>query len=241
MKKSTKNLLILHGWASKVERWHSLKKLLEKESWQVIIPSLPGFAKNKLDRPWLLEDYSQWVSRKIRKLNWREFYLLGHSFGGSVAIKTALLKPKGLKGIILISSAGIRKNFSFKKIFFYFLAKSGKLLFKLPFLSLFQKISKKILYRLAGESDYLKAKGYTKESLKLILKQDIRKDLKKIDLPVLIIWGAKDKATKLKEAIIFKKELVNSQLIVYDEVGHSLPFEKTSEIAKEIIKFSQSV
>ena len=85
-------LLILHGWGSKYDRWKKVGELLQ-ENFKAIIPDLPGFGKSQeLSEPWNLDDYVEWVfefSDLLPELK-NGFYLLGNSFGGSVAVKFSI-------------------------------------------------------------------------------------------------------------------------------------------------------
>ncbi len=61
-----KNLIILHGWQSKTERWEPLVNILSK-NFNVYLPSLPGFGNNKLVTAWDLSNYSNWLTSYIKK------------------------------------------------------------------------------------------------------------------------------------------------------------------------------
>lgn len=61
-----KNLVILHGWQSKIQRWQPLVKILSK-NFNVYLPSLPGFGKKKLNKVWDLSDYADWLADYLKK------------------------------------------------------------------------------------------------------------------------------------------------------------------------------
>jgi pimeloyl-ACP methyl ester carboxylesterase len=216
-----KKIIILHGWHSKIKRWTVFKKIMEQYGWQVFLPQLPGFGKIQLARPWDLTDYLDWLRRFIKNKQLNNFFLLGHSFGASIALKYAAQKPKELEKLVLVNSAGIRKKAGIKKNFFLILAKTGKLIF----------------YILAREKDYFKANKMMKETMKRILKEDLSSILAKIKAQTLIIWGEKDKLTPIKDGHLLQKLIPNSKLIVYNDIGHNIPFKKTKELAREVNSF----
>src|SRR3989344_891612 len=82
---SGKPFLILHGWQSSSDRWMKVGELLQ-EKYRVIIPDLPGFGKSEEPKEaWSLDSYVDWLlefTAKVLELN-KEFYILGHSFGGA--------------------------------------------------------------------------------------------------------------------------------------------------------------
>ncbi|PIS09146.1 hypothetical protein COT75_02705 [Candidatus Beckwithbacteria bacterium CG10_big_fil_rev_8_21_14_0_10_34_10] len=233
----SKNIVILHGWASKLQRWESIKKKFEEKGLRVFLPSLPGFSKEEIVKAYNLDDYISWLKNYLKEKKIKDFYLLGHSFGGSLGIKYAALKNKDLKGLILVNSAGIRKKLTFKKLIFLIIAKSGKALFYLPPFCFFSKLAQKALYLVAREKDYFLASKIMKKTMKKILKEDLTGKLQKIKAPVLIIWGRKDKVTPLKDGLMMKKAIPNSKLLVYNNSGHSLPFKKSQCFTKDILDF----
>lgn len=89
--------LILHGWGRGSQSWQKFLDLVKDKvdiqkssSLQIIIPDLPGFGQS--DYPpeaWSVGDYAEFVWQFLEKLNIKNFYLLGHSFGGRIAIKMA--------------------------------------------------------------------------------------------------------------------------------------------------------
>jgi len=236
-----KSLVILHGWAGERKRWQKFKKQMEKRGWRVFLPALPGFGQEKIVQPWTLADYCQWLENFLQKKGLKKIFLLGHSFGGRLTLKFASQEPKNLKGIILVNSAGLKKKFNFKKIFFWPVAKIGKLIFFLPPFCLFKKPGRWLFYKLVGERDYYQADKVMRQTLKKVLREDLSRLLKRIKIPTLLVWGGKDKITPLKDGCLFKSEIANSRLIVYDREGHGLPFKKSRRLAGDIDKFYNDV
>ena len=62
-------------------------------------------------------------------------------------------------------------------------------------------------------------------------------DLKKLTLPLLLLWGAKDQFQPLSSAERFKKEFPETQLRVISDSDHFLPLEKGEEVAQILIEF----
>ena len=232
-----KNIVILHGWGSKIKKWQGFKKEMEEKNWRVFLPQLPGFGTTRLVKAWDLSDYTDWLKKFLAQRGFKEYLLLGHSFGGSVAIKLTAQKPKGLKGLILVNSAGIRERISFKKSLFLIIAKIGRLIFLLPPFCLLKQPARWLLYTLAREKDYYRANKVMRQTMRRILKEDLKPCFSKIKTSTLIIWGEKDQDTPLKNAYLMKKAISNSQLVVYNNIGHGLPFKKTKKLVQEIINF----
>jgi pimeloyl-ACP methyl ester carboxylesterase len=59
--------------------------------------------------------------------------------------------------------------------------------------------------------------------------------IKNINVPTLIIWGKKDTLIPLKFGERFKREIINSQLVFFDELGH-VPHEENSQKTVTAVK-----
>lgn len=232
-------IVILHGWGANKSRWEGVKSLLEQKGFQVFVPDLPGFGQEPdPPLPWGLEEYANWVVRKTQDWNLEKFILLGHSFGGSVAVKIAADFPEKAVKLILVNSSGIRlTNLSLKMRLWLPIVHFGHFVFTLPMLRNYQQLSRKILYEILGSPDYFGAEGIKKESLKKIFSQDIREDLKKIQAPTWIIWAKKDRQTPLRWAKIFQENIPNSQLKIVEGAGHVFPYHESQEFIDLIESF----
>jgi len=236
-------LLILHGWGSNSARWQRVKELIEKEGIEVLILDLPGFGITPSpEKPWGREDYINWIFQKIKEKNWDEFNLLGHSFGGGLAVKIAtnpalFKKGGGIEKLILCAPAIIKRK-SIKAYLFYWVAFLGKKIFSLPGFKLFYPFVQKLIYKLAGARDYYVADGMMKETMKKIGKEeDLEMILEKIKIPTLILWGKRDDVLPLKDAFYIKEKIKDSQLKIIPKVRHSPHREAPEELAKILIQF----
>ena len=163
--------------------------------------------------------------------------ILGHSFGGSIALKLALHQPNLIKGLILVNSSGLRGHPTLKTYLFLGLAKLGKLLFFIPPLMLLRPLARWLLYHLVGEKDYFLAHGVMHATLKNVLKEDLTPLLSQINLPTLIIWGQHDTTTPLAMGQRFHRLIPNSQFEVLP-TSHGLPFKQPQALAKLVKAFA---
>lgn len=210
-------LVILHGWGSAIARWQPLVKKLES-ALPVILPALPQ------DKVRSTADFADWLYQKTKSR--RAFYLLGHSFGGQIAINFASRYPRRVKKLILVNSAGVRRP-------------SLKARLIKPFASALSFVPdsvKRLVYRVIGETDYFQASRVMKETMKLILKEDQRQAMKKITVSTLILWGKADRYTPLSDGELTHRLIKNSLWNVYDG-GHGLPFTHVQPLAEKILWF----
>src|SRR3989338_3932605 len=82
-----KTILILHGWGSNSSQWEGVQDSLVELGFRVIVPDLPGFGRTKEpSSPWNIKDYTVFIRNFITALNLYTHALVGHSFGGRIAI-----------------------------------------------------------------------------------------------------------------------------------------------------------
>ncbi len=223
--------MLIHGWGASKNKLYPLKKELEKLGWKVFLPKLPGFEKPAPVKVWGIEDYSDYLYEKARKYFRDEnFLVFGHSFGGGVAIKIASEK-KNVMAVILCAARGIRRGKFLKRFIFNLLAKAGKIFVFIPPLAY---EFRKLLYKAAGEHDYEKAQGIMKKIFKRIISEDLSPLLQLIKIPTLILWGNKDRITPIKDALLAKRLVRKCDLIIFEDQGHRLPYEKPKDLAKNI-------
>ncbi|MFH1181187.1 MAG: alpha/beta hydrolase [bacterium] len=226
-----RTLLVLHGWGRGSISWLKIKEILEAKGVKVLVPDLPGFGRNPWPKnPWAIDDYAKWVKDFAEKNNLGPFFLLGHSFGGRIAIKFAVKYPEKLTGLILMSAAGITRRKSLKNFAFFVLAKAGKLFFR-------QRLFKRIIYKLAGARDYMLAGGIMRETMKKTISENLKPYLSKISVETLIIWGKNDKETPVADAYLINKAIPGSKLEILDNIGHRINFEVPEVLAQKIIEF----
>ncbi|PIS17268.1 MAG: hypothetical protein COT59_01545 [Candidatus Nealsonbacteria bacterium CG09_land_8_20_14_0_10_42_14] len=230
------DILILHGWGwpVSVPQWVRVKELLEKQGYKVLVPDLPGFGENPSPiKPWIISDYVEWVKDFFEKNNLSQVFLLGHSFGGSVAVKFSVKYPERVRKLILVDSAGIRKKRLKKEI----QKAVAHFLNRFSFLP-FYKFARKIAYRtLFKTSDYLLAEGVMKETYLNVIKEDISEIFSQIAVPTLLIWGEKDGITPLRHANFIKNQIAGAELEIIPNVRHNPQKEAPEILAEKIVRF----
>ena len=213
-------LLILHGWGQSSLNWQNTLDNLPPGITGIAL-DLPSFGGTQpLPNNPGVPEYSNFVKSFIDKQKLKNVTLLGHSFGGQIAVDFSLRFPKLISHLILVSPACIRKLHPGKKSQ---LAKAAKPLLKVLTPGLYDHIFKRI-----ASENYLKSTPTQREILNKILYQDYSSKIKDISIPTSIIWGEKDGITTTKEAYKINEEIKVSKLEIIPGVGHS-PHRKTPE------------
>ncbi len=158
------------------------------------------------DKPLTVKDYADGVIKLLDNLNVQKVDVVGHSFGGRVAIYLASVYGDRINKLVLVDSAGLkprRKIGYYLKVFVYKLRKFFGL-----------DLSK------YGSSDYKKLCGPMKKTFVNVVNFDQKAQLSCILCPTLIIWGGKDKTTPIYMARKLNKKIQKSELFVIEKAGH---------------------
>jgi len=226
-------IVILHGWGSSSRSWEKVAEVLEGEGFSVFVPNLPGFGGTKPPKKnWGTDEYGEWVTKYIEMINRENIILLGHSFGGRIAIRLgAQGNISNVIGLILVGAAGIR-HYRAKEQAAGWAARKAKFLKTIPGYEYLRWFFYRFVLR---KKDYFEARGMMREVLKRVVGEDLAPLLKEIKLPTLIIWGERDKMTPLEDGYLMSQEINGSSLRIVPNAGHALNLEKPEELAEIII------
>ena len=235
-------ILILHGWGSSSNAWGRDIEILREAGFGVIIPDLPGFGESPAPvRAWGVDDYSGLVLRFLQALDVHPAVIVGHSFGGRVAIRLLLQSPEIAKGLLLCASSGLKKKRTRKQEAQHFIAKVGGPIFSVYPFSKVHSLARRLLYRSIGEYDYYRAAGTMRDTFKRVIDEDIAVEIKKLHHPTLIVWGDQDNVTPIGDAYRFHQLIKGSRVEVIEGVGHRLYDEQPEKFCKFVIDFVREI
>jgi pimeloyl-ACP methyl ester carboxylesterase len=102
-------VVFLHGWALGRRSYrHAIARLVALGC-KVYAPNLPGFGRTPelTGRSFSFAGYADWVHGFLDALKITEpVFLIGHSFGGGVAVKVAHRRPERVRTLVLVNSVG---------------------------------------------------------------------------------------------------------------------------------------
>lgn len=227
-----KPIIFLHGWRSMGSIWLNFFDQLKNMGFFALALDLPGFGQSQMPKKnFCLRDYATIVGEFIKKLKLKNPVIVGHSFGGNIALKLALIEPSMAKSLVLVDASGVRQKTNKKNLAAIF-AKIVKPLF----LPSFMQPLRKLIYEKMGAADYLATPALQKTFLN-ITNEDLTESLKNIETKTLIIWGEGDKETPLGQAYILKNNLKNSRLVILKNAGHFPFLDQPDEFMKIITNY----
>ncbi len=206
-------LVFLHGWQSSGDAFLGNINHFSYNNNIVLIDFL-GFGKSDVpSKPLDTILHAISIYELLLKENFKNIILVGHSFGGRVAVLLASMFNIKLKGLVLVASAGIMPK---RSLLYYLKVYSYKFSKKL----VAKKLLPKKFLRLFGSKDYKQVTGVMRTSLIQIVNQDLKSFLQNVNTKTLIVNGSKDKSVPLKVAKIFNKNIKRSELVVMKGKGH---------------------
>lgn len=217
-------IIFLPGWNSPAEIFSNQFKIDN-----LLAINLPGFFDSEKPQAiWGVSDYADFLSAFLTKFAITNPVLVGHSFGGAVALRYA--SRNYVKKLILIGAAIVRTKTS-QTIIYYLGAKILKTL--APWLA---KKMRHAFYNRIGSLDYLES-GQMTDIYQKIIREDSQSYLKGVqNIPVTLIWGEKDLATPLSQAYLIKEQLPNSYIHVLSGAGHYCFLDNKEDFTKVFFK-----
>jgi len=219
-----KDIVLLHGWGQNIEMMKPLGDKLP--NYHITIIDFPGFGES--DEPsnsLTIYDYVDILEEFLEDINIYDPVVMGHSFGGRVAIVYA--SRNTVEKLVLFGSPCIRHERKSVK------EKVLKTIKKLPGMDLIGEYAKKYI----GSDDYRNASPVMRETLVNVINEDLSGCAKKIECPTLLIWGTNDTAAPIEEARELESILVDGGLVELPGLSHYAYLEALPQVINILNNF----
>lgn len=215
-------VIALHGWGRDLESIRELGDLLAR-SYSVFLIDLPGFGKSQApSSTWGTLEYASKILEFASSQGIERFHLLGHSFGGRVAIRIASLAPTQVMSLTLIGSAGLRPKRKLTAQLKIFLLKTLAKLARRADKLLSSDFAHSWVRKRFGSEDYRNA-GEMRSILVKTINEDLTDFASQISSNSLLLWGELDDQTPVEMGQRLNRLIPNSKLILLPQKGHE-PF-----------------
>ena len=242
-KGSGRAVVLIHGNAGDLHDFEFGTLNLLARSYHVMAFDLPGHGLSKMPRQGkgTIQEQAVILHQALTALSIKDPIMVGHSWGGAIALAYALLYPRDISALVVLAPAAYSDHRHDAPL---------GLLLRLPVVSdvcittlkpfLGRKLLKKSLKEAFSPDpmpdDYFKsatAVWLDRKRLKAFIKEDLMVDSSleelspqypKIHVPVIIVTGDSDLTVSPEQnALNLHKVIVNSELLMIPHAGHQIP------------------
>ncbi len=190
------SVVFLHGWGGDASAFSFVAKQLL--GFRCLLVDFDGFGCSpEPSLPFTVGDYAKNVLDEMKKSGIESAAVVGHSFGGRVALEMAAFNPSSVSALVLVDSAGLRPK---RKLSYYAKILTHKLLVALGYSGL------------KGSAEYRVLSPVMKKTFKNVVNYDQTNLLPKIACPTALFWGKTDDQTPPYMAKKFQKYIADSSI-----------------------------
>jgi pimeloyl-ACP methyl ester carboxylesterase len=212
----------LHGWAREARDFVLAAQLLADRGVASVALDLPGFGSSPAPHTaGGARHYAELIVPTLREIGDGPLLLVGHSFGGRVAVVVASEHPDLVGGLVLTGVPQlVRQGGSARTPFAY------RAIRWLTRHRLLRESRLETARQKYGSRDYRNAQGVIRDVLVATVQETYESELRTLTLPIAFVWGEVDREVPL-EIATRAAALVQgpTTLEVVTGVGHLLPLE----------------
>jgi len=223
-------VLALHGWARTHRDFDAAVSGEGHDALPALALDLPGFGASPAPpAAWGAEAYAEMVGSVLGDME-SPVVVLGHSFGGRVALHLAVRYPEAvgalvLTGAPLLHAAGRRGP----------APPRYRLIRTLRRLHLVSEDALEQARQRFGSADYRAAEGVMRNVLARSVNETDETQLDAVQCPVHLIWGGDDTAAPTEVAERALSRLAHGDLTVVPGVGHLTPSLIPAELRAAVV------
>ncbi|PYQ35044.1 MAG: hypothetical protein DMF57_04295 [Acidobacteria bacterium] len=222
-------LILLHGLGGSADWWRHNIEALEREH-RVYALDLVGFGRNRFflrrsSLPLAFDELAALLARWIESEFHEPVHVVGNSMGGHVAIHLAARRPDLVRSLVLVNSTGIPFEIAPGAHLANLIVPRGAMSFA--------RILARDIFR-AGPTAMTVA--FTR-----LLRDDARPTMRRLTMPVLLLWGERDPLVPLTYARQMLEAIPNARLVVIPYAGHVPMWENPRAFNDALLAFFRTV
>ena len=249
-------VVLVHGLGGIIENWCALAPGLAQRH-RVLIPDLPGHGRSALlSEARNLDPLSDAALGLAEAEGIRGAVWIGHSLGGVVALRAAVLRPAAVRGVVLAAAAGIGSASRSARLTLAVLGatRPGRLIAPFRHAWAHSRIGRRIAFGWWGAADsgalepdiaeaFLLGPSLhtdTRQAARALLVSDPRAELDRVTCPCLCLWGASDNWVGPEDGMEYARRL-RAPLRTIAGCGHLLIGERPDACLAAIEEFVDSL
>ena len=249
-------LVLVHGLGGIIENWSALAPALA-ERHRVLVPDLPGHGRSApLPEARDIDALTEAVlaiadGEEIGGAVW-----FGHSLGGLVAVRAAVLRPETVRGVVLAAAAGIgsASRAAHVTLAVLGLARPGRVIAPFRHAWAHSRLGRRVAFGWWGIADpdalepelaeaFLVGPAHhtdTRQAARAMLVSDPRRELDRVTCPCLCLWGASDNWVRPGDGMEYARRL-GAPLRTIAGCGHLLIGERPDACLAAVRDFLESL
>jgi pimeloyl-ACP methyl ester carboxylesterase len=213
-------VLLLHGWGGRIESMQPVAAALAARGYCAHSLDLPGFGRSALPpEVWGVADYARLVAHYLDAAHLKPVNLIGHSFGGRIALAVSANYADGVNKLVLADSAGVLTPPTLAQRLRTGLFAAANGVLSLPGLKPFHGSFRRWARDHFGSED-LRNAGPLEPIFRKVITEDLLPHAARIKAPTLLIWGDQDTDTPLWQGKLLEKTIPDAGLVVFQGAGH---------------------
>ncbi len=229
-------IVLIHGEGLDHRVWNTIPEGLASHDFPCLSLDLPGHGSSELNSySYSLSSYMEAVMDIVEHLNYRDYILIGHSFGGIISLMVAASIPSRVSGVVLVS---VSKSFNYArsllKKFHKNVDDAVRYLIDKGLAPRYRTEGKRILEEYLSEPKNLEA--FIKD-LEVINKVADSLLIPSLKIPMRIIVGDRDNIMPLSDAEELLHEFPHAEFERFPAAGHYIPFERPILLISELLDF----
>ena len=249
-------IVLVHGLGGAAENWSEVAVQLAAEH-RVLVPDLPGHGLSEplTRRSAGLQPFTSAVLACMADAGIGRAVLVGHSFGGLVALRLALAERQMVRGLALASAAGISSSSARNRAALAFMTRvrPSRLGGGLGPLIVANRFVRQLAFAaMVSDARSLSPEGTqgfltgatrasdTRTAADAMVRDDVRQELGQLAAPALVLWGSRDLAQPVDDGIEYARRL-RAPLRILADTGHLLIGERPRECAELVRDFVEGL
>ena len=241
-------MLLIHGFPQSSYMWVPVLEALAEDGRRAIAPDLAGYGDSPPDPPGTWERHVAALEEFRQGLGLERVALGVHDWGGLIGLRWACDHP-GTVSALILSNTGFFSNAQWHD-----LARAlrtpgqGERLLDNLTKDAFATMIRDIGGRMTAEAVDEYWKTFTSPlgrqgMLELYRSGDLEQlrpyegQLREMDVPALMLWGANDPTVPVAGAYRFEQEIADSKVVILDDVSHFLYDDEPERCAREVVAF----
>nr|AGH13427.1 hybrid C-C meta-cleavage hydrolase-carboxylesterase [uncultured bacterium] len=249
-------VMLIHGFSANKDAWLKFANELP-DDYHLIIPDLAGHGETPapINGSYDLEQQAQRLNALVAHLGLTQLHIVGNSMGGAISSIYTTIYPEQIQSLTLMDAAGIDGA---NKSEYYQALENGHN----PLIATDKESFENRMQMVMEIQPFLPWPLRPAVMRDTIERVDINREIfadmiatrtrlsetnfpelltEKVKVPVLIMWGEKDRVLDVSAVPVFKHYLPQAKVVLFPEVGHVPMLEIPEKSANVLAEFIASI